>query len=99
MPSELPNRRCAGCMPPSLLGMPDNADVHVVEVSLDELVAQARACPALATERSLAEWIGPGRKVTTRGGACSRPRPSRRVNCWAWRRRPASRAARWTSPN
>ncbi|MEU6034036.1 plasmid pRiA4b ORF-3 family protein [Actinomadura sp. NPDC047616] len=31
------------------------------------MVAQARACPALATARTLAEWVGTGREVTARG--------------------------------
>lgn len=36
-------------------------------VSPERLVSLARSCPALATARTLAEWVGAGRKVTLRG--------------------------------
>ncbi|MFF5263466.1 plasmid pRiA4b ORF-3 family protein [Actinomadura viridis] len=47
--------------------MPNRAVADVADLSPERLVSQARACPALATARTLAEWVGAGREVTARG--------------------------------
>ena len=47
--------------------MSNRAVADAVEISPERLAAEARACPALVTVRTLAEWVGPGREVTARG--------------------------------
>ncbi|SDZ30376.1 pRiA4b ORF-3-like protein [Amycolatopsis xylanica] len=38
-----------------------------LESALESLASAARACPALVTAQALAEWVGTGKEVTTRG--------------------------------
>jgi hypothetical protein len=47
--------------------MSNRAVADVEALSPERLVTQARDCPALATARTLAEWVGAGREVTARG--------------------------------
>jgi hypothetical protein len=47
--------------------MPYRDAVAVLDLSPEQLAAAARTCPVLATAQTLAEWVGAGREVTTRG--------------------------------
>jgi hypothetical protein len=47
--------------------MPTRTAVHPLDGSPDQLASAARSCPVLTAARTLAEWIGEGRPVTTRG--------------------------------
>jgi hypothetical protein len=47
--------------------MPYRDAVRVPDLSSEQLTLAARTCPVLATAQKLAEWVGTGREVTTRG--------------------------------
>lgn len=47
--------------------MPHRDAVRVPDLSPEQLALAARTCPVLATAQTLAEWVGAGREVTTRG--------------------------------
>lgn len=47
--------------------MPYRDAVRVRDLSSEQLALAARTCPVLATAQTLAEWVGAGREVTTRG--------------------------------
>jgi hypothetical protein len=47
--------------------MPSRDVVCGPDLSLEQLALAARTCPVLATAQTLAEWVGAGREVTTRG--------------------------------
>jgi Plasmid pRiA4b ORF-3-like protein len=47
--------------------MPFRDDMRVPDVSPEKLALEARSCSAFASAQTLAEWVGPGRKVTAQG--------------------------------
>lgn len=47
--------------------MPHLDVIRVPDLSPEQLALAARTCPVLATAQTLAEWVGAGREVTTRG--------------------------------
>lgn len=47
--------------------MPSSTAVRAPDPSPDQLASAARSCSVLTAARTLAEWIGSGRPVTTRG--------------------------------
>jgi hypothetical protein len=47
--------------------MPSREAVRTPKLSLEQLVLAARTCPALTAAQTLAEWVGAGRELTTRG--------------------------------
>ncbi|HEX5401397.1 MAG TPA: plasmid pRiA4b ORF-3 family protein [Pseudonocardiaceae bacterium] len=47
--------------------MPSRAEGQALVVSSERLASAARSCPALTDAAKLAEWVGPGRPLTTRG--------------------------------
>jgi len=47
--------------------MPYRDAVPAPDLSPEQLALAARTCPVLATAQRLAEWVGAGREVTTRG--------------------------------